>query len=62
MMLANLNVCFRWCLSLLDGYHHHDVYFYEMLFIIDYGLVILYQNFIYEVNAKGLKIDAKIFL
>lgn len=51
MMLENLNVYFRWCLCLLDGYHH-DVYFYEMIFIIDYVLANLYKKNIYEITCK----------
>jgi len=51
MMVVNLNVYIKWCLCLLDGYHH-DVYFYEIIFIMDYVLVNLYQNFIYEIACK----------
>ena len=48
---------------MLDGYHH-DVYFYEMIFIINYVLVSLYQTFIYEITCKitYIKKNAKIFL
>jgi len=56
MMVVNLNVYLRWCLCLLDDYHH-DVYFYEIMFIIEYALVNLYQTFIYD-----CKITINIFL
>ena len=63
MMLVNSNVYLGWCVCLLDGYHD-DVYFYEIIFIIDYVLVNLYQTFIYEIACKMtyFKKNAKIFL
>ena len=51
MMVVKSNVYLRWFLWLLDGYHH-AFYFYEIIFIIDYVLVKLYQTFIYEIACK----------
>ena len=59
MMLVNLNVYLRWYLCLLYGYHH-DVYFYEIIFVIHYVLVNLYQNFIYETTSKEFFINYKV--
>ena len=62
MMVVNLNVYLR-CLCLLDV-NHHDVYFYEVIFIIDYVLLNLYQTFIYEISCKTtyFKRNENIFL
>jgi len=59
-MLMNLNVYFRLCLCLLDGYHH-DVYFYKMINIY-YRLYIgelISKFYIWNYMQKKLTLNKK---